>query len=215
MITLPTDAFTFLRKQRTEYAKCSDEEAQSEFSSDVLEFANRLRPYLPPEKRQMRFIDIGCGIGFALLGLLEVYGPQHRFVGVDRGVETPPTEAGKILYGFSETPSAYNSLQVTRNILVGAGVPADHVECVDVDTQPFPQGSADVVTSTYAWGFHFPVATYLKEVEALLTPDGVVVIDVRRDVGQEEIIEKSFDVVHAWRASHGKSDQVVLKRKCG
>lgn len=208
MINLPPDAIPYLRQQRTEYVKHPSYDAQAGFAADVAEFADQLKPFLPPRKPEMRFLDIGCGIGFGLLGLLNIYGPEHSFVGVDRGIQSP-----RVLYGFSEAPSAYNSLQLTRDILFAAGVSADRIECVDIDFEPFPPGSADIVTSTYAWGFHFPVQAYLEEVEAVLVPDGLVIIDVRRGLGQEAILRQRFDVVHAWLGPASKCDRLILKRK--
>jgi SAM-dependent methyltransferase len=208
MITLPAEAFPFLRQQRTRYAQHPSEEAQAGFLAEVAEYAEELRPYLPAKKPQMRFIDIGCGIGFGLLGLLSIYGPEHSFVGVDRG-----TPDARVSYGFSETPSAYNSLKLTKDILVSAGVSAERIECVDIDAEPFPAGPADIVTSTYAWGFHFPVQVYLEEVAALLAPGGVVILDVRRGAGQEEAINGRFDVVHSSPNRSGKSDRMVLAAK--
>lgn len=208
MITLPAEALPFLRQQRTRYAQHPSDEAMAGFLAEVAEYAEGMRPFLPAAKPQMRFIDIGCGIGFGLLGLLGIYGPEHSFVGVDRGV---PDQ--RVSYGFSETPSAYNSLRLTKDILVSAGVSAERIECVDIDVEPFPAGPADIVSSTYAWGFHFPVQAYLEQVAAVLAPGGVVVIDVRRDAGQEEVIAGRFDVVHSSPNRSGKSDRMVLTLK--
>lgn len=207
-MNLPADALRYLALQRPAYIKGEACDAEARFAADVAEFADEIEPFLPPPKREMRFMDIGCGIGFGLLALLKARGPDHRFVGVDRGRVSP-----EIAYGFSKAPSAYNSLHVTRAVLIAAGVAPERIECVDIDVEAFPSGRADVVTSTYAWAFHFPVERYLKEVEAALAPDGVVILDVRRSVGQEEVLRKSFDVVHVWPAPHGKSDRLVLKRK--
>ena len=206
MITLPPDAIRFLRQQRTHYKETSADELQARFSADIAQFAERVRPFLPPPRPEMRFIDIGCGIGFGMLGLLQIYGPEHQFVGVDRAAET-----AHVKYGFSEAPAAYNSLELTREILIGAGVPGQRIDCVDVDSQPFPAGPADVVSSTLAWGFHFPVQAYLENVDAVLSRDGAIIIDVRRGMGQEDVLKQRFELVHS--VPGRKSDQLILKRK--
>lgn len=208
VIQLPPAAMPFLRRQRTEYAQHPANEAQSGFAADVVEFASQIRPFLPSASRELRFVDIGCGIGFSLLGMLQVYGPEHRFVAIDRNAD-----GSQVAYGFSETPSAYNSLQLTRDILIGAGVPADRIECVDIDQQPFPMESADIVTSTFAWGFHFPVEAYLQQVDDVLAPEGLIIIDVRRGLGQEAVLSERFEVVQSWPGPASRSDRLILRRR--
>jgi SAM-dependent methyltransferase len=203
MTNLPAAALRHLQLQRTHYDAQTDDELQSRFFEDVDAFAEELKPFLPAPRPNMRFIDIGCGIGFALLALLKIYGPRHRFVAVDRDAESQ-----ELVYGFSENPAAYNSLGMTREILTTAGIADDLIETVDMDREAFPDGSADIVTSTLAWGFHFPVETYLDEVAAVLAPGGVLVLDVRRGSGGEAALKKRFRLVH----SHPdrKSDRLIL-----
>ena len=44
-------------------------------------------------------------------------------------------------------------------------------------------------------GFHYPIETYLEEVKKSLKPDGVLIIDVRKDSGGLEVLKKNFSVV--------------------
>jgi hypothetical protein len=64
-----------------------------------------------------------------------------------------------------------------------------------------------------AWGFHFPVQVYLEEVEAALAPDGVVIIDLRRGLGQEGVVRERFEVVQSWPGRADEWDRLVLKSK--
>lgn len=208
VIHLSPEAISLLRQQRTQYAQHTAKEAEAGFDADVAEFAEQVRPFLPPIRPEMRFIDIGCGIGFSLLGMLRIYGLHHSFVAIDRNAES-----SEVIYGFSEAPSAYNSLQLTRDILIAAGVSAERILCVDIDQQPFPDGKADIVTSTFAWGFHFPVKAYLQQVDDVLAPEGVIIIDVRRGLGQKALLRELFEVVQSWPGPADKSDRLILKRR--
>jgi SAM-dependent methyltransferase len=206
MIDVPPDAIRYLRQQRTVAGNPATDWMKAAFDNDVADFANAAKRFLPPGKSEMRFVDIGCGVGFGLLVLARIYGTEHWFVGIDRD-----SESAQIEYGFSESPSAYNSLSLTRQVLENAGIAADRIACVDIDVEPFPDGEADIITSTLAWGFHFPVDTYLRQVEASLKPDGAIIIDLRRGTGQDTILGERFEVVHSWPGQ--KSDRVILKRR--
>jgi len=108
-----------------------------------------------------------------------------------------------IKYGFHETAAAYNSLSLAKNILSDNGQPTEKIyvyESEDVDkcAQQF-NGQVDLITSLIAWGFHFPVATYLNFAKALLTNNGQLIIDVRKETDgltQLKAAFKTIKIIH-------------------
>jgi SAM-dependent methyltransferase len=193
-------------RQRTQYEKLPPAAADTAFFSDVAAYAESLRPFLPRLASGMRLVDIGCGIGFSLLGLAKIYGPSPTYIGVDRGSLTE-----EVVYGFSETPSSYNSFAVTAEILSHAGIPDSHRELVDIEREPFPIGPVDVVTSILAWGFHFPLKVYLPQVSEIVRPGGVLVVDVRRGLQQERELEAQYKLLESFPMQ--KSDRLILQRR--
>ena len=104
-----------------------------------------------------------------------------------------------IKYGFHEVAAAYNSLEMSRNSLIVNGHPEDKVVAVDADEAEQllyeHSGKVDLVTSLIAWGFHFPVETYLELMLKLLKPEGRLIMDVRKESGGRETLEKAFESV--------------------
>ena len=49
--------------------------------------------------------------------------------------------------------------------------------------------------SLWAWGFHFPAATYADLVQGLMRSGGRVILDVRDDTDGREVLERTFDSV--------------------
>ena len=108
-----------------------------------------------------------------------------------------------IQYGFHETAAAYNSLALAKNILTDNGQSTEKIylyesEAVDKCAQQF-NGRVDLITSLIAWGFHFPVATYLNFATALLTDNGQLIIDVRKETDGLAKLKGAFqtiDIIH-------------------
>ncbi|WP_108682474.1 hypothetical protein [Methyloceanibacter sp. wino2] len=155
----------------------------------------RIRPYLPEP------LNVVLGIGPGIGGL-EIYLSKYQR---DRGLEAPKvllldkTGIDPIQYGFHEVAAVYNSLDLTRQSLCLNGHPPDRIDVFDAaeaeKLRDRYEGQVDLVTSLIAWGFHFPLETYLALVVDLLRPGGRVIVDVRRGTdGKQTLIDTFSDV---------------------
>ena len=52
----------------------------------------------------------------------------------------------------------------------------------------------DIITSFLSWGFHFPIKTYLNEVTDLMHKDTILIIDIRKNTGDFEILKNIFNI---------------------
>ena len=52
----------------------------------------------------------------------------------------------------------------------------------------------DVVISSIAWGFHFPVGKYVEEVKKLMHQDSVLIMDLRKGQNGIETLQNFFSV---------------------
>jgi len=121
-------------------------------------------------------------------------------LGLDKAARTfccsTKSELGDVFYGYHDQPAAFNSLKVSRELLVANGHPADKIALIDAsafDQVNLPK--LDLVTSLIAWGFHFPVATYLEAVHTSLHDEGVLILDVRKDTSGREVLQNRFKTV--------------------
>lgn len=143
-----------------------------------------LRPYLPTACDSV--LDIGCGLAGIDCWIYEACGRPALYL-LDREGEA------EFYYGFRADAAHYNSLALARALLEANGVAAEDIETVDVGSQPLPSPREfDLVISLLSWGFHYPVDTYLDYVAAHLAPEGVLILDVRRDTGGYEQLAARF-----------------------
>jgi len=56
--------------------------------------------------------------------------------------------------------------------------------------------SIDVVVSILAWGFHFPISTYLPAVYQALKPGGILIVDIRKGTNGLEELATKFNSTH-------------------
>lgn len=147
-----------------------------------------LRPHLP--RGAERTLDIGCGIGGLDVLLYRHYRTNSdvEIILLDRtDPETMPR------YGFRRTKEFYNALDVSSAVLRQNGVPEGAFRIFDAaEDGAFPDGPLDLVISIASWGFHYPLSTYLEPVRRALRPGGRLILDLRRNQGQEEELERAF-----------------------
>jgi len=151
-----------------------------------------LAPFLPPQGDHI--LDIGCGVAGIEALIFQHYRRDEAltFSLLDR-TQTDPRPR----YGFAKRADFYNSLEVARELLLANGVTADRIRLI-----PAEEGfgvavqEVDLAISLRAWGFHFPVETYLPEVIRALRPGGWLIIDVRPGTGGEAALRRAGLELH-------------------
>jgi SAM-dependent methyltransferase len=146
------------------------------FDTDMQGEYSRIGEWLPAKASAI--LDIGCGLGGIDVLLFDHYGRDQdlRFYLVDR------TQVdGLITYGFGPSTPFYNSLDLTRQVLVGNGLPAESLHLLDAadDARLDIPEPVDLIISLISWGFHYPVSTYIDEAHRLLRPSGRLILDIR------------------------------------
>lgn len=154
-----------------------------------------IKAHLPSNIKHV--VGIGPGVAGLEVLLSQYYSalqkPLPTLILIDKSKIDP------IKYGFHETAAAYNSLSLAKNILTDNGQPSEKIytyESKDVDkcAQQF-NGQIDLITSLIAWGFHFPVDTYLNFAKALLTQNGQLIIDVRKETDGLTKLKAAFQTI--------------------
>ena len=158
------------------------------------EFAT-VRPHLPTTIKNI------LGIGPGVAGL-EILFSQHystmqanapTLILIDKSKIDP------IQYGFHETAAAYNSLALAKSILTDNGQPAKKTYVYEAEAthecMAKFEGQVDLITSLIAWGFHFPVDTYLAFAQKILKKEGQLIIDVRKETNGLAQLKNAFKTV--------------------
>jgi SAM-dependent methyltransferase len=200
---LPEDALEDLRLQRTACKNLSYDEAVRFYSDEIIEYGELIARHVSPPDRSLRVLDIGCGIGFCTLAFADALGSDHCFTCLDRDERT------EIFYEYHATAAAYNSLSLTRRVLEANGI--GDATLVDAPTDRFPAGPFDVVMSALAYGFHFPIGTYLDELRDATVTGTRLIIDLRLKTSGQDDLAPYFDLVES--TGRGKYDRCVWVRK--
>lgn len=200
---LPFDAIPYVVRQRTKLQRWVSDDY---FELMEREFAT-LKPFLPAKAR--RVLDIGGGLGGVDIFISRHYGHAAEIHMLDRVGMDPDMK-----FGFRAETEKYNDPALTAAYLKNGGVPPKHFTFWDADRQ-LPDLMAadadyDVILSLKSWAFHYPYAVYAELVSKKLSKDGVMIVDVRKDSGQQDEIRKQFEIV-ATAASDGASEQLVMK----
>ena len=167
---------------------------------------DRLRDHLPSHADSI--LDIGCGVAGIDVFLGRHYRFNPRIYLLDKTATDPV-----VYYGFESKGSVYNSLDVSRDMLIANGVAPGQIhtqEATDQNEILFPE-SFDIVISLISWGFHYPVLTYIETVHQKMKPGGVLIIDIRTGTGGEQDISRFFGTYETIYQS-GKVTRILARK---
>ncbi|PLS79248.1 MAG: hypothetical protein CYG59_14275 [Chloroflexi bacterium] len=138
-------------------------------------------------------LDIGCGVAGIDVLLHRHYGnPSPHFYLLDKShVEKA------VWYLFKSDGAFYNSLDVVKQVLRTNGIAEDHIHVREAtnDYRMPLDTPMDLVLSLLSWGFHYPVAPYIRAVHRLLRNNGVVILDVRKDTDGLDVLRQHFQQI--------------------
>ena len=160
-----------------------------------------LLPALP--KQASNILDIGCGLAGIDIFLYRHYGTPTIHLLDKNGLSK------ELYFGLEAEATFYNSLALAQQLLEKNGVKTKDIVTIDIDKETFPKTKFDIIVSLLAWGFHFPVETYLQEVKRSLSENGVLIIDVRKSSTGEKVLRENFRNVRALNFDDKKATRLV------
>lgn len=171
-VKVPDAAMPLILMQRTDLKS----DVERGYSAMIADDFRAIEPWLP--RVCASTLDLGCGVGGLSVLLWQEYGPNVKINLLDVDHVQP-----LVVYGHQQRPEAYNSMAAALDLLAVNGVPRGRVDAMLADERfiiPLPDASVGLVVSLLAWGYHWPVASYLPEVRRVLEPGGRVIFDLRR-----------------------------------
>jgi len=146
-------------------------------------------------------LDIGCGVAGLDAILYRFY--IHQGSQLDMFLVDKTGMSEKIHYFYSEKAAIYNSLDVAKHLLEENGVESSHIVTIDADQfNSKEMASVDLVISTLAWGFHFPVSVYISKVYELMKEGGVLILDVREGSDGLNTLKEYFENYEIIKKGH-------------
>ncbi len=168
-------------------ARLRNAQIRSLYAEDISGEFSRIRSHLP--NSCSRILDIGCGVAG-----IDVFLSRYYNNDVDIYLLDKSTVSDRVYYLYEERGAFYNSLGVAKELLISNGIDKSRVTTLEATPSSDIDIDAplDLVISLISWGFHYPVATYLDRVHALLRVGGRLILDVRKGQGGEKLIGERF-----------------------
>lgn len=154
----------------------SSKSIKEEYYRDMVSEYESIKSELPAKAENI--LDIGCGIAGLDLLISEHYNHSVNLHLLDKS-----STDKEVHYGFEEVGSFYNSLSLSKKVLIDNGVNKKRVflqEATEDNSINF-DNEFDLIISIISWGFHYPVETYLNEVYNKLRIGGILILDVRKE----------------------------------
>jgi len=179
---------------------------KNEYNTDMWSEYISIKDQLPESAENI--LDIGCGIGGIDIYLYKHYKNSSNIFLIDKSAIDD-----NLHYGFKDQGSFYNSLLLTRTFLIENNVPEERIFVQEANAENIIEFNKqfDLIISLISWGFHYPVATYLKSAFDKLKTNGMIIIDVRKDSNGIEELKEEFKEVNIIK-EFSKHFRVMVKK---
>jgi len=164
---------------------------KEKYSDDINQEFESIKSFIPNHTRSI--LDIGCGMAGINIPIFRYFQRlEIDFYLLDRTFIEE-----RIYYHFQERGAFYNSLRMAKEFLQENGLPSNKIHLIHAPQDGIIRlgQKIDLLISLISWGWHYPIATYLDSVINLLSPNGRLIVDVRRDTDGIDMLEKKFQNV--------------------
>lgn len=163
---------------------------------------NIFKEYLPKDAKFV--LDIGCGVGLVDVALYKHYGS----IDISLLDKTETLSEDAKISGFNQKYTFYNSLAVTGEILITNGVNENDITLREVDDcGDLYYKKYNIIMSLLSCGWHYPISDYIDLLYVTLDDNGIIVVDIRHNTGQLDLMLKYFDIVaHIVNINESKHD---------
>jgi SAM-dependent methyltransferase len=193
--------FKFLFPQRTrlktEYnltLESSEDRINTALTSMMVKDYNMIKNYLPGVVNNS--LDIGCGLGLIDIAFFNHYNGKINLHFLDK---TNVIDENISVRGFNKEYIFYNSMDSTKDTLVSNGVKEDSIFTYEVNNdniEKLNQNKYDLIVSLLSCGWHYSLETYVDLIKNTLTPEGILILDIRHDTGQLDYAKEHFELLH-------------------
>ena len=146
---------------------------------------NMIEEYLPTHCD--RSLDIGCGLGLINILLYKKYKSTNIYL-LDK------TELNvEEISGIHKNYKFYNSMQAAKETITLNGIEENKLNLYETtDYKDLFNIKFDVIFSLLSCGWHYPVSTYIDLLSNSLSDDGVLILDLRHNTDQLDILTSHF-----------------------
>lgn len=138
----------------------------------VLDEYQELRPIIETDPPKA-MTDIGCGYAFFDLFIAKDFGCAVNLIDIETN--------GDRHFGFESTGAGYSNLNTAVDMMIKNGVPAAKINTCNPTKQDIGEiTDQDLVVSFISCGFHYPWTTYETFFRNAMSPNGRIILDIRK-----------------------------------
>lgn len=195
---VPEICVPWIKLQRSGYSNHKEG-----YKKDIEKEYELMLPCLPDKCNSV--LDIGCGVGGINVLLSKHYNHPELHL-LDNSIVSD-----KIVYGYTDKESYYNSFDATKELMDVNGI--TNYKLIDINGS-FPKiNNIDIVLSLLACGFHYSISYYIENIYNVITDDGVLIFDMRKETDQLSIVQSYFKDISEIETINKKSIRICARGK--